>query len=247
MRSPLGPVHQPAPVPYVRIAGPRVPAHARRTPKRRCTPWAAWARSSRSSTAPQRTSPSTGSCTARPSPRAKEDRIEVTSHAALDLWNKPNKFMPRQEFVETFQQHVDLTGEACWVIARDKRFRSRWSCGRCARTAWIRCRTRTNSSPATSTSPRTARRCRSVSTRSSSSACRTRWTPTGAWGRAVGPRRPRRHPLHRRVEPQFLPELGRARRHHRGRPAPVRHRVRRAGRPLGRAAPRRRPPTGSRS
>lgn len=48
----------------------------------------------------------------------KEDRIEVTSHAALDLWNKPNPFMPRQEFVETFQQHVDLVGEGWWVIAR---------------------------------------------------------------------------------------------------------------------------------
>lgn len=47
----------------------------------------------------------------------REDRIEVTSHAALDLWNKPNKFMPRQEFVETFQQHVDLVGEGWWVIA----------------------------------------------------------------------------------------------------------------------------------
>lgn len=48
----------------------------------------------------------------------KEDRVEVTSHAALDLWNKPNPFMPRQEFVETFQQHVDLVGEGWWVIAK---------------------------------------------------------------------------------------------------------------------------------
>ncbi len=47
-----------------------------------------------------------------------EDRQEVTSHAALDLWNKPNPFMPRQEFVEAQQQHFDLTGEAWWVIAR---------------------------------------------------------------------------------------------------------------------------------
>lgn len=51
----------------------------------------------------------------------KEDRVEVTSHAALDLWDKPNPFMPRQEFVEVFQQHVDLTGEGWWVIARDER------------------------------------------------------------------------------------------------------------------------------
>jgi HK97 family phage portal protein len=50
----------------------------------------------------------------------KEDRVEVTSHAALDLWQKPNPFMPRQEFVETQQQHFDLTGEAWWVISRAK-------------------------------------------------------------------------------------------------------------------------------
>jgi Phage-related protein len=47
-----------------------------------------------------------------------EDRVEVTSHAALDLWNRPNSFMPRQEFVEAQQQHFDLTGEAWWIIAR---------------------------------------------------------------------------------------------------------------------------------
>lgn len=51
----------------------------------------------------------------------KEDRTEVTAHAALDLWARPNKFMPRQEFTETFQQHFDLTGEAWWVIARHAR------------------------------------------------------------------------------------------------------------------------------
>ncbi|TGZ14741.1 hypothetical protein DV517_62240 [Streptomyces sp. S816] len=49
-----------------------------------------------------------------------EDRTEVTSHAALDLWNRPNGFMPRQEFVESQQQHFDLTGEAWWVISRAK-------------------------------------------------------------------------------------------------------------------------------
>lgn len=47
-----------------------------------------------------------------------EDRVEVTRHAALDLWNQPNGFMPRQEFVEVSQQHLDLTGEAWWVVAR---------------------------------------------------------------------------------------------------------------------------------
>lgn len=55
----------------------------------------------------------------RTSPTGKdEDRVEVMRHAALDLWNKPNGFMPRQEFVEVSQQHLDLTGEAWWVVAR---------------------------------------------------------------------------------------------------------------------------------
>lgn len=53
-----------------------------------------------------------------------EDRTEVTTHAALDLWNRPNPFMPRQEFVETFQQHVDLTGEAWWVVVRHPKAKS---------------------------------------------------------------------------------------------------------------------------
>jgi HK97 family phage portal protein len=48
-----------------------------------------------------------------------EDRVEVTSHAALDLWRKPNGFMPRQEFVESSTQHYDLTGESWWVIGRN--------------------------------------------------------------------------------------------------------------------------------
>lgn len=52
------------------------------------------------------------------------DRVEVTSHAALDLWNAPNKFMTRQELVESVQQHIDLTGEGWCVVSRNERFRS---------------------------------------------------------------------------------------------------------------------------
>jgi len=52
---------------------------------------------------------------------ADEDRVEVTRHAALDLWNKPNAFMTRQELVETFEQHIELTGEGWLVIARNPR------------------------------------------------------------------------------------------------------------------------------
>ncbi len=48
----------------------------------------------------------------------KEDRKQVTSHAALDLWNQPNPFYTQSEFVEAGAQHKQLTGEQWWVIAR---------------------------------------------------------------------------------------------------------------------------------
>lgn len=48
----------------------------------------------------------------------EETRTEVTRHAALDLWNRPNPWETRQSFVEATQQHLDLTGEAWWVVAR---------------------------------------------------------------------------------------------------------------------------------
>ena len=42
---------------------------------------------------------------------ANEEPREVGDHLALRVWNQPNAFMSRQEFVETVQQHVDLVGE----------------------------------------------------------------------------------------------------------------------------------------
>jgi HK97 family phage portal protein len=51
----------------------------------------------------------------------KEDRVEVTSHAALDLWNRPNGFYTQSVFVEAGAQHKQLTGETWWVIARNER------------------------------------------------------------------------------------------------------------------------------
>ncbi|MGI5286633.1 phage portal protein [Nonomuraea polychroma] len=53
-----------------------------------------------------------------------EDRKPVTSHLALDIWNRPNPFYTGQLFREAFQQHLDLVGEAVWVIARNPRVRS---------------------------------------------------------------------------------------------------------------------------
>lgn len=50
-----------------------------------------------------------------------EERVEVTSHPALDLLNRPNPFFTRQELVESTQQHIDLTGEGWWVVTRNGR------------------------------------------------------------------------------------------------------------------------------
>lgn len=51
----------------------------------------------------------------------KEERVEVTDHAALKLVNRPNPFFTRQELIESTQQHIDLTGEGWWVITRNAR------------------------------------------------------------------------------------------------------------------------------
>jgi HK97 family phage portal protein len=49
------------------------------------------------------------------------ERTPVTAHAALDLWQHPNRFYTTQELVETFEQHIELTGEGWLVIGRDPR------------------------------------------------------------------------------------------------------------------------------
>lgn len=52
----------------------------------------------------------------------KEDRTEITSHAALDLWFTPNEFWSHRLFMELQQQYLDLVGEAWTVVVRDARF-----------------------------------------------------------------------------------------------------------------------------
>lgn len=47
---------------------------------------------------------------------AQEDPREVGDHLALRVWNQPNAFMSRQEYVETVQQHIDLVGEGWGVL-----------------------------------------------------------------------------------------------------------------------------------
>ncbi len=45
----------------------------------------------------------------------QHDRVEVLDHMALRVWNKPNPFMTRQEFIEVIEQHRLLTGES-WML-----------------------------------------------------------------------------------------------------------------------------------
>lgn len=49
-----------------------------------------------------------------------EDRKEIQSHLALDLWAMPNAYTTGQLFVESSQQHVDLVGEGWWVVRRNE-------------------------------------------------------------------------------------------------------------------------------
>lgn len=46
-----------------------------------------------------------------------DPRSEVDKHAALDMWNRPNPWMTGQLFRESYQQHLELTGCAYWVIS----------------------------------------------------------------------------------------------------------------------------------
>lgn len=50
----------------------------------------------------------------------KEDRVEVTKHACIDLWERPNPFMNRRRFIEAAQQHVELVGENALVTSHTR-------------------------------------------------------------------------------------------------------------------------------
>lgn len=49
---------------------------------------------------------------------AEEDRTEVQKHQALKVWDRPNSLMNRMQFVERTQQHIDLAGEAFWLVEK---------------------------------------------------------------------------------------------------------------------------------
>lgn len=45
----------------------------------------------------------------------EEDDTPVTSHLALEVFNKPNPFMSRKQLFERVEQHMDLVGEG-WMV-----------------------------------------------------------------------------------------------------------------------------------
>lgn len=58
----------------------------------------------------------------RPSASGRDDdRAQIARHPALDLWNNPNPYWSGQLFREILCQHLELTGEAYIVAARNPR------------------------------------------------------------------------------------------------------------------------------
>lgn len=52
-------------------------------------------------------------------PECEKPGVELLpDHQALRVWSNPNDHNTGQEYVEGFQQHIDLTGEGYWVIER---------------------------------------------------------------------------------------------------------------------------------
>lgn len=54
-------------------------------------------------------------CLYRKAVTSEGERTKVTSHAAIDLVEKPNPFYRRRRLMESGQQHIDLTGEG-WIV-----------------------------------------------------------------------------------------------------------------------------------
>jgi HK97 family phage portal protein len=53
-----------------------------------------------------------------PNPDVTSERVEIQSHAILDLLARPNKFMPAAYLKHTLQLHLDATGEGYQIINR---------------------------------------------------------------------------------------------------------------------------------
>lgn len=51
-----------------------------------------------------------------------DDRVPVASHAVIDLVTTPNPYQTRFEVMEVGQQHLELTGKCCVVVARSGQY-----------------------------------------------------------------------------------------------------------------------------
>lgn len=128
MRSPLRAVARAVrnvtPVPYVPAAGSRLARWAGIADRSADAQLAATSSNSTLFAIVNRLSTSVAKTTWRlyrdPGGRAPADkpRTEVTRHLALDVLNKPNKHMTGRRLFESSEQHLDLTGEGCWVVGR---------------------------------------------------------------------------------------------------------------------------------
>src|ERR1700754_4707364 len=49
-------------------------------------------------------------------------RKGIANHAIIDLWNKPNPFFTGYQLRQSVQQHLDLIGEGCILLVKDKIF-----------------------------------------------------------------------------------------------------------------------------
>lgn len=52
---------------------------------------------------------------------AEDNRIEVTRHQALQVFDRPNPLMTRMELIERTQQSLDLAGESFWWVEKTER------------------------------------------------------------------------------------------------------------------------------
>lgn len=52
----------------------------------------------------------------RTTPRGEKE--ELFDHPILDIWRQPNPFMNQEEFLESTETHMELTGEGWWLILR---------------------------------------------------------------------------------------------------------------------------------
>src|SRR3990167_132096 len=52
--------------------------------------------------------------------RKARERVEIEQHPALSLWRDASPFLTGHQFIEGFQQHEELTGEAWLLVLRNK-------------------------------------------------------------------------------------------------------------------------------